>query len=303
MKFDVIDVMNRATLFLRKHGPEIMVIGGAAGAVTAGVMACVETTHLPEVNKKVHERMSSVQKTNESGPERGKKLAKAYIENAVDYAKLYAPSCIVGTLSITSILSGNHMLKQRNLALAAAYTTLDASYKQYRGRVAERYGEEAEREIHNGIVTKTVKETVTDENGETHEVEKTVQVSTACSDFSEYFEHGTSKAWEPNHDYNMFFLRLQERLANDMLRSNYVVFLNDVRKMLGMEPTRAGQIVGWTYDPKNAEKYGNDNYISFRIQEIMRPGKQGEDDIVETILLDFNVDGPILDHASEMKKL
>jgi len=299
MKFDLIGVVNKASLYLRQHGPELMVFGGAAGAVAAGVMACCETTHLPEVKKKAQYRIDRARAMDETDPDRGRMMTKAYLERGIDYVKLYAPSCIVGSLSITSILAGNHILKQRNLALAAAYATIDTSYKQYRHRVAERYGEEAEREIRNGVTTKTVKETVTDENGETREVEKVVTVSQGTGDFARYFEQGKSKAWEPNHDYNMFFLKLQQRIANDMLRANVFVSLNDVYQMLGFEKTAEGQAVGWVYDPENADRYVNDNYIDFRIQEVTRPGEDGEDMVVETILLDFNVDGLILNHVSE----
>lgn len=297
MKFDLIGIMNKAAFYMKQHGPEIMVFCGAAGAVTAGVMACCETTHLPDVKQNTRKRLENVRSMDETDPARGRMMAKAYIENGLEYAKLYAPSCIVGTLSITSILAGNHILKQRNIALAAAYATIDTSYKQYRHRVAERYGEEAEREIRNGVTVKTVKETVTDENGKTHEEERTVVVSQSADEFSRYFEQGTTKAWEPSHEYNMFFLKLQQRIINDQLRANGYVFLNDVYQMLGYQRTKAGQVVGWVYDPNNADKYANDNYIDFRIQEITRPGNEFEDEVVETILLDFNVDGPIVDHV------
>ena len=297
MKLDLIGIMNKATLYMKQHGPEIMVFCGAAGMVTAGVMACCETTHLPEVKQKTKKRLNSVRTMEETDPARGRMMTKAYLENGLEYVKLYAPSCIVGTLSITSILAGNHILKQRNIALAAAYATIDTSYKQYRNRVAERYGEEAEREIRNAATVKTIKKTVTDEDGNTHEEEKTVVVSQAADEFARYFEHGKTKAWEPNHDYKLFFLKLQQRIINDQLRANGYVFLNDVYQMLGYDKTKAGQIVGWVYDPKNADRYANDNYIDFRIQEITRPGDEFEDEVVETILLDFNVDGPILDHV------
>lgn len=302
MKFDLIGIMNKAAFYMKQHGPEIMVFCGAAGAVTAGVMACCETTHLPDVKQNTRKRLENVRSMDETDPARGRMMAKAYIENGLEYAKLYAPSCIVGTLSITSILVGNHILKQRNIALAAAYATIDTSYKQYRHRVSERYGEEAEREIRNGVTVKTVKETVTDEDGKTHEEERTVVVSQGTGDFARYFEQGRSKAWEPNHEYNLFFLKLQQRIANDMLRASVFVSLNDVYEMLGFEKTVEGQTVGWVYDPENADRYVNDNYIDFRIQEVTRPGEEGEDMVVETILLDFNVDGTILNHASEKMK-
>ena len=100
MKFDLIGIMNKATLYMKQHGPEIMVFCGAAGTVTAGVMACCETTHLPEVKQKTKKRLNSVRTMEETDPARGRMMTKAYLENGLEYVKLYAPSCIVGTLSI-----------------------------------------------------------------------------------------------------------------------------------------------------------------------------------------------------------
>lgn len=299
MKIDVVGTMNKATMFLRKHSPEILVFGGVAGTVVGGVMACKATTHLPEVKKKAHARMEAMRKEKiEDEGERRRSVAKAYFQTGFDYVKLYAPSCIVGGLSVAGILAGNNILRKRNVALAAAYATLDTSFKQYRARVADRYGEDVEREILYDIHEKKIKETVTDENGKTKEVKKSVPVAGSISGYARYFEQGASKAWEPSEEYNLFFLNLQQRLANEQLRAHGFLFLNDVYQMLGFDKTKAGQIVGWVYDKNNTDKYKNDNYVDFHIQQIRRADENDPDGILETILLDFNVDGPILEHAS-----
>lgn len=304
MKLDMIGMMNRATMLLRSHSPEILIFGGVAGTVVGGVMACKATTHIPEVKKKAQDRIDTVHMQSMAGEhktdgERRRSVAKVYFQTGLDYAKLYVPSCVVGWLSIASILAGNNILRKRNVALAAAYATLDTSFKQYRSRVADRYGEEAERRIRYDIHDQQVKETITDENGETKAIEKAVPVAGHVSGYARYFEQGASKAWEPSEEYNRFFLNLQQRLANEQLRAHGYLFLNDVYQMLGFDKTKAGQIVGWVYDPENAERLKTDNYVDFRIQEIRRSDKNDPDGFVETILLDFNVDGPILEHASD----
>lgn len=63
-------------------------------------------------------------------------VAKAYLATGAALARLYGPSIAVGALSITGILAGNNVLRRRNVALAAAYATVDQSYRAYRGRVA-----------------------------------------------------------------------------------------------------------------------------------------------------------------------
>lgn len=49
--------------------------------------------------------------------------------------------------SITSILASNNILRKRNVALTAAYATLDKCFKEYRGNVVERFGEQVDREL------------------------------------------------------------------------------------------------------------------------------------------------------------
>ena len=89
------------------------------------------------------------------------------------------------------------------------------------------------------------------------------------------------------------FLRAQQQYANDLLVARGHLFLNEVYDMLGIERTKAGQVVGWIYDPKNPN---GDNYIDFGIYDV---NKAKNRDFVNgyepVILLDFNVDGNIWD--------
>ena len=89
------------------------------------------------------------------------------------------------------------------------------------------------------------------------------------------------------------FLRRQQDYANEKLRSKGHLFLNEVYDMLGIHRTKAGNVVGWIYDEKNPV---GDNYVDFGIYDIHK--EQNRDfvnGIERSILLDFNVDGPILD--------
>lgn len=67
--------------------------------------------------------------------------------------------------------------------------------------------------------------------------------------------------------------------------------MNDVYKSLGLEPTKAGQVVGWIYDPENPDI---DNYVDFGIYDVSNERKRAFVNGYErNILLDFNVDGNI----------
>jgi hypothetical protein len=89
------------------------------------------------------------------------------------------------------------------------------------------------------------------------------------------------------------FLRAQQQYANDKLRANGHLFLNEVYDMLGIPRTKAGQVVGWVYDAENPI---GDNYVDFGIYDIHRETVRNFVNGYErTILLDFNVDGNIWD--------
>ena len=87
------------------------------------------------------------------------------------------------------------------------------------------------------------------------------------------------------------YLRRQQEFANEMLRARGHLYLNEVYDMLGFPRTKAGQIVGWIYDDKNPN---GDNYVDFNIYDVTDESKRDFVNGYErSILLDFNVDGPI----------
>ena len=99
-------------------------------------------------------------------------------------------------------------------------------------------------------------------------------------------------------NYNRMFLKGQENFANDMLRANGYLFLNEVYDELGIPRSKAGQVVGWIYDKDNPE---GDNYVSFGIFDTKRKSFEDGDDLEDTIILDFNVDGYIMDRVTLTK--
>lgn len=313
MKKELITTVNKIGFKLKKHSPEILVVAGVVGTVVSAVMACKATTKASDILEKAREDIDTIHKcaanekfAEEYTPEDVKKdLALVYIQTGVKLAKLYAPAVVLGALSISSILVSNNILRKRNIALAAAYATVDKSFKQYRNRVVERFGEEIDRELRYGIKAKKIEKTVVDEDGKEKKVKETVNVveKDSLSDYTFFFDE-SSPYWEKDGSYNRMFLLAQQQYANDKLRANGYLFLNDVLDSLGIPRTKAGQIVGWIYDPDNSN---GDNYVDFGIYETYRRDeksfvkdevmgkKVGKEEYERVVLLDFNVDGNILD--------
>ena len=292
---------NRAGLKLKKHSPEIMVTAGVIGVVASAVMACKATTKASSIVDEMKEEMDKIHKAADmvdeeiySEEDLKKDTSIVYIQTGVKFAKLYGPSIALGALSITSILVGHNILRKRNLALAAAYTAIDTSFKAYRGRVVERFGKELDKELKYNIKAKEVEETVIDEKtGEEKVVKKTIDVvdPNEYSDYARFFDDGCN-GWSKDPEFNLMFLKQQQSYANDLLKSRGHLFLNEVYDLLGIQRTKAGNIVGWIYDEKNPV---GDNFVDFGIYDINRPkNRDFVNGYERTIILDFNVDGDIL---------
>lgn len=289
-------------LKLKKHSPEIMVIGGVIGVVGSTVLACKATTKLSGILENSKENVDQIKDYVEengysekySEEDYKKDLAITYTQTGVKIAKIYAPAVILGTLSITSILAGHNITRKRNLALSAAYVAIDKSFKEYRARVVERFGEKLDKELRYNIKQGESEEIVrNDEGGE--EVIKTATEYADPNTYSEYakfFDDGCL-GWTKDPEANLTFLKQQQNYANDKLKRKGFLFLNDVYGMLGIQPTKAGQIVGWIYDEKNPV---GENFVDFGIYDINRPkNRDFVNGYERVILLDFNVDGNILD--------
>lgn len=294
--------LHKAGFKFKKHSPEILVVAGVAGAIGSAVMACRATTKLSGVLEESKEQLDQIHEYVETEgfsekyteEDSKKDLAIVYAKSALNVTKLYAPAVAVGAVSIAAILGGHNILRKRNIALAAAYTTIDKSFKDYRGRVVERFGKELDRELKYNIKAKEVEETVVDENGKEKTVKKTVDVvdPSMYSDYARFFDDGCT-GWEKDAEFNLMFLRRQQDYANELLQSKGHLFLNEVYDMLGIPRTKAGQVVGWIYDEKNPI---GDNVVDFGIYNVHNEkARDFVNGYERTILLDFNVDGNILD--------
>lgn len=299
------NVIGKTGLKLQKHSPEILMAVGVVGTVASAVLACKATLKVNEVLEETKDNIDKVHMVvnNESMDEEmysqedaKKDLAIIYVQTGIKLAKLYAPALALGALSIASILTSHNILHKRNIAIAAAYAAVDNSFKDYRKRVVERFGKEIDRELKYNIKAKKIEEMIIDEEtGKEKKVKSTVNVVDGLdgySDYARFFDDGC-RGWEKDPEYNLMYLRAQQQYANDLLISRGHVFLNEVYDMLDIPRTKAGQVVGWVYNPENPT---GDNYIDFGIYDIHR---QTNRDFVNgyerAILLDFNVDGNIWD--------
>lgn len=295
---------------LKKHSPEILVVTGIVGVVASAVMACKATTKLNDVVEKgkteiadVHDKAADVEAGIISAevytPEiQRKELAMAYAKTGYELVKLYAPAVTVGVLSLTAIVSSNNILRKRNVALASAYAATEKLFKEYRGRVVDRFGKEIDRELRYGIKEREIEEVTVNEDGSEVTQKKTVQVVEGhmYSEFARFFDEYNPN-WVKDANKNKFFIMQVERFANQKLQTQGYLFLNDVLEALGFDKISAGQVVGWTYNKGNPASEG---CVSFGIFDDVYTNNAKAAFINEyekSVLLDFNHEGNILEYV------
>jgi hypothetical protein len=292
---------------LKKHSPEILIAAGVVGTVASAVLACRATLKVNDIADESKKKIDDIHEAKDKGVTKAgevysekdskKDLTAVYAQTGFKLAKLYAPAVILGAASLGCIITSHNIVRKRNVALAAAYAAVDKSFKEYRGRVVERFGKDLDRELKYNIKTKEVEETVVDENGKEKKVKKTVEVFDVnnCSEFARFFDCG-NLGWDDDPEFGLMFLRQQQNYANEKLKAKGMLFLNEVYEMLGIPKTKAGQIAGWVYDEKNPK---GDNFVDFGIYDLHNPDARrfvnGQENV---ILLDFNVDGNVYELLS-----
>ena len=288
--------LGKVGLALKKHSPEILVVSGVIGVVTSTVLACRATTKVNEVLSKAKDDIETIHAVAEDPAfaeeytveDSKKDLAIVYAKTGLEVVKLYAPAVILGALSITGILASNNILRKRNVALAAAYAAVDKSFKEYRNRVVDRFGEAVDRELKYNIKAMEIEETVVDEKtGKEKKVKKTVNVIDDIGEYGPFAQifDAACRPWEKDAELNLMFLRAQQQWANDTLRSRGWLFLNEVYERLDIDPTPVGQHAGWIYDPE----YEGDDFVDFGFCDVhRRSSRDFVNGLEPVVILDFN---------------
>ena len=289
----------QATLQLSKQSPHILFGAGIVGFGATIYLASKAVLKLDRHVDNFQENLETVKELYDSAKdsdegrasypksEYRKDLAYLYANSIYDITKMYAPTVIVGTLTIVCLTKSHTILSNRNTALMAAYSVLERSYNAYRKRVIDEFGEDKDREFR--YPTKEIRTLSLDEKGKAVEKVETKTLLDQYSTYARFFDE-MCPDWNRNPEYNLIFLRAQQNWANDLLQARGHVFLNEVYDMLGIPRSKAGAVVGWVIG------HDGDNYIDFGLfngeNSAARDFVNGRE---RSILLDFNVDGVIYD--------
>jgi hypothetical protein len=285
MKLTATRVVGSVKLAASRNAPTMLTAAGVAGFIVTNALTIRATTRalekLPEIKKSVAEVKSLEIGEDVTAKEKQRQMAIVYIAAVKTLAVDFGPPLIVGSLSIAALISGHGMMLKRQANLLAAYTALDMAFKRYRQTIREELGEEKELELYRRPVMRALDE----HEGDTTQINGEDDVMP--SPYARFFDE-SSPNWRKTPEYNLMFLRSQQDWANDILTARGHLFLNEVYDALGLERSQAGQIVGW-------KKNGNgDGFVDFGLYAIGDECNRAFVNIIEhTVLLDFNVDGPI----------
>lgn len=282
----LINKSGRAGLVLQKFAPEIMLTAGLTTLIVATVMACKASMKAQEAIDKSEEDIHAVKHEmviNDSSAQYNKDITMAYFRSGMRFTKLYGPSVALGGAGIICILGAHGIMKQRQVALVAAYNLVSTSFNQYKKRIAQELGEDKEYALRHGTTPDTAEGIV---DGKKKKIKiQTITEQTKPSEYARFFDE-SSRYWQADAVANRFFLNMKQNYLNDQFLARGHMLLNEVYDELGLPRSSAGCIVGWAKDK-------GDQFIDFGMYRF------GNEDFVNgyerSVLLDFNVAGIVFD--------
>ena len=242
------NLLNNSKRFIKRNAPTILTVAGGVGVVATSVIAVKATskalTLLKEAEKEKGEELTLTEKVVVAGPS-------------------YIPSVLVGASTIACIFGANILNKHQQAALMSAYAFLDNSYKEYRKKVSELYGEEADDNVRTEISKdKYDKADIPKDNGD----------MLFFDEFSGGFFRSTMEK----------VLRAQNLVNRDLVMQYYCT-LNDYYGYLGLPKVEEGYDIGWSttmneqaywqewVDFSNEKTYANDGTEYYIIRMFQEP--------------------------------
>lgn len=197
--------------FLRRNSSTILTCAGAVGVVATTVMAVKATP-------------KALSLIEDAKQEKGEELSKWEIVKVAGPS--YIPAAITGLGTIACIFGSNIISKHQQASLMSAYALLDNSYKEYKKKVDEVYGEEAGKTIRAEIAK-----------------DKYAGDKVSVDDGKELF-------------YDFYSSRFFESTKEDVLQAEYdtnrvlmvdgAIGLNEYYEFLGLEPRPEYENIGWS---------------------------------------------------------
>ena len=249
-------------LMAKAHAPEIMIGGGIVGFGVTVYGACKATNKAHDILEEKEERVALY---NDELDENASYTRSMYNEDIrvlnnrtrLRLLRAYAPVATTGIASVILVLGGYRVLNGRYIGVAAAYKTLEKVTERYRNNVIDEFGEETDWRMLHSIKKEDMdaamkerednKEIIADNKNKVIKKRPASMYHDVYDSLFDAHSERWKRYWTP--EMMLDYLRQKESEANDKLRINGSLFLNDVYEMLGMPKTPEGQVTGWIYNP------------------------------------------------------
>lgn len=235
-------LLRQAQLFCKRNASTILTVTGGVGVVATTVMAVKATPKALEL-------------INEAKKEKGEELTT--IEKVQVAGVKYIPTVLTGAATIACIFGANALNKRQQAALMSAYALIDNSYKEYKAKLKELYGEETHQEIVNAIMIEKADDIY-------------IHSETLCTncDLSLEENDGEPKLFYDEHSNRYIEATIEQVMnAEYHLNRNYILrgyaYLNELYEFLGVEETDYGSVLGWA--PNDDGMY----WIDFNHRKVM----------------------------------
>ena len=213
-----------ARLFIKKNAGAILSVMGSIGVVATAITAARAAP-------------KAIKLLDDAREEKGSKLSK--IEIAQIGFKTYLPVGLVSAATITCIMSANVLSRNKQANITSAYALLDQSYKDYRRKVIEIYGEETDHKIIEAIAVDRAKEV-------------RISASYMCDNVDLSLDDSSGKPvlWYEEYSKRFFEATLEQILSAEYhLNRNYILrgcaTINEMYDFFGLDPVEWGDDLGW----------------------------------------------------------
>lgn len=270
--------VGKTVLKSKNASPQLLFVAGLVGFGTTVVLACKATMKVEDILLSHEKQALEIQRTTATKAVAQSEQRSLTIHTALSLSKIYAPSVVVGVVSVVCLTKSHKILNERNATLTAAYVGLQKFLEDYRGRVREKVGEEAEREVYYASTPVTLARDTPD-GVETYYGARPI----GGTPYSCVFDDTKTGIFQESYEFNIAYVRIQQEQLTNKLRAQGYLFLNDAYARFNVVGTETGQLCGWFVGHPDSDDY---------VDITMTPMHDGRG----SMLLDFNVAG----HVSHM---
>lgn len=211
--------MNKMQYFLKKHSTTILTGCGVAGVVGTSVLAVKATP-------------KAMLLLEDAKQLKGENLTPVEVIKVA--WKPYIPAVLTGVGTIACICGINYLSTKNQATLMSAYALLEQGYREYRDKVGNLYGEEADHKVKEQIMQSRIEEGL---------------------------EKEENKEWFFDFQSMQFFKSTMDDVLKaesafiELLENKGYACLNDYYDLLGIPHIPEGYQLGW-YDMENIDPYG-----------------------------------------------